>query len=602
MDIFVKIIKIMGKFFQNVFATLVGIFLFIFFIFLIIIGAGISSAFKSKPSISANAVLKLNLNTSIVDYHTKDTNPFVAFNKYFGSDTPAPIGLVQLKTALEAAAKDTKIKGILLEATFPQTGYANIEEVRNQLLAFKKSGKFIISYGEFYEEKGYYLSTTASEMYLNPTGIIDFNGISAEYNFFKGALDKLEIKPVIFKVGTFKSAVEPFLLDKMSEANRLQTHSFLGSINNNVFGNIAAARKITSSQVKMAADSLQGFKANTALQAKLIDKLGYYSDVEKNIAQKLKLEKDKKINFVNFEKYTSTLDETEEADSDDAIAVLSAEGEIVGNGSDEGITSENFIKQLTKLKEDEDVKAIVLRINSPGGSALASDIMWNEIQQTRKTKPVIASFSDYAASGGYYMGMGTDGIVAQPNTITGSIGIFMMLFNAENFLKNKLGITSDTVNTNAHSSFPSVTLTMSDFENRLLQSSVNEGYHNFTSKAAAGRKMPIEKLKAVAEGRVWSGTQAKAIGLVDQLGGLQQAIELAASKAKLKIGKYNVQYAKQKKSFWDKLMDKSEETAEATLIQKTPLLKTVKQIEKSFNQLQKTNGLQARMEYELHLR
>ncbi len=592
----------MGKFFQNVFATLVGIFLFIFFIFLIIIGAGISSAFKNKPSISTNAVLKLNLNTSIVDYHTKDTNPFGAFNKYFGSDTPAPIGLAQLKTTLEAAAKDTKIKGILLEATFPQTGYANIEEARNLLLQFKKSGKFIISYGEFYEEKGYYLSTAANELYLNPTGIIDFNGISAEYNFFKGALDKLEIKPVIFKVGTFKSAVEPFLLDKMSEANRLQTHSFLGSINNTIFDNIASSRKMSLLQVKMAADSLQGFRAKTALTAKLIDKLGYFSDVEKYIAQKIKLEKDKKINFVSLDKYNSTLDEPEEADTDNAIAVLSAEGEIVANGSDEGITSENFVKQLTKLKEDKDVKAIVLRINSPGGSALASDIMWNEIQQTRKIKPVIASFSDYAASGGYYMGMGTDGIVAQPNTITGSIGIFMMLFNAENFLKNKLGITTDTVNTNAHSNFPSVTTTMSNFENQLLQSSVNEGYENFTSKAAAGRKIPIEKLKAIAEGRVWSGTQAKAIGLVDQLGGLQQAIELAASKAKLKAGNYNIEYAKQKKSFWDELMDKSEETAETKLLHKTPLLKTVRFIGKSFNNLQKTNGIQARMEYEIILR
>lgn len=591
----------MLQFFKYVLATIVGIFLF--FIVGLFLLAGIGAAFSGdeKTKISDNSILKLNLNREIKDYVPKDNDPFSSLDKAFGNGSPDPLGLVQLQKALANAKVDPKIKGIYLEAQSPVSGYANLEEVRNALIDFKKSGKFIYAYGEYMLEKGYYVSSVADKIYLNPAGLMDFNGLSADYTFFKGSLDKLEIKPVIFKVGTYKSAVEPFLLDKMSPASREQSASFLGSINNFIFDKIATARGISIDQVKRTADSLTAFEPKGALESKLVTNLGYYTDIEAAMKSKLGLKADEKLKFVNVSGYINSKLPLDEKYNSNKIAVLSSYGEITsGEGSEETIGSDKFVEDLRKLREDKKVKAVVLRINSPGGSAMASDIMWNEIQQTRKAKPVVASYADVAASGGYYMGMGTDAIVAQPTTITGSIGIFMMLFNVENFLKNKLGITSDYVGTNANSDFPALNREMSDFEKNVLQNSTNQGYEEFTSKAAEGRKMPLGKLKSLAEGRVWSGLQAKENGLIDQLGGLQDAIKLAAQKAKLKEGDYAVRYEYSKKKWYESLMDSNDGETDSKIINK--LFGKGAGLVKQYQAFMRMNGLQARLEYNIDLK
>ncbi|MES2796087.1 MAG: signal peptide peptidase SppA [Bacteroidota bacterium] len=592
----------MLQFFKYVLATLVGLILFVFLFFFIIIGIGSNlSSSDTNSFIAENTVLKLNLNRTINDNEPADDSPFKNFESVFNGNQPEAAGLAQIKRALANAKIDPKIKGIYLESTMPMTGYANLEEVREALIDFKKSGKFIIAYGEYFVEKGYYLAAVADKIYLNPAGIMDFNGLSADYTFFKGTLDKLEIKPLIYKVGTFKSAVEPFLLDKMSEANRLQTTSFLGSINNHVFTKIAEARGLSVQQVRQTADSLIAFRAKGALSSKLVTNLGYYTDVEKEIKQEINIKSDDKIKFINISKYLKTKLPIEEKYQKDKIAILSNEGQInSGKGSSEMIGSDTFVEEITKLRNDKNVKAIVLRINSPGGSALASDVMWNEVQQTRKVKPVIASFGDYAASGGYYMGMGADAIVAEPTTITGSIGIFMILFNSEKFLKNKLGVTTDYVGTNANSDFPSVTREPSAFESKILQNSTNEGYETFTSKAAQGRKMSIEKLKSLAEGRVWSGIQAKENGLVDELGGIDKAIKLAAKKAKLKDGHYSVKYTTNKKSAFEELFSMNSDEAEGKFYDK--MLGKYSKLVKKANQFTKMEGLMARMEFDMELK
>ncbi len=591
----------MLQFFKFVFATIIGLILFFVFGFLLLIGIGAAFSSNDKKSIDENTVLKMNLNREIKDNVPNDDSPFKGLENAFGGNKAEAAGIVQIKKAIENAKIDPKIKGIYLEANSPLVGYANLEEIRNALIDFKKSGKFVYSYGEYYIEKGYYLSSVSNKIYLNPAGLIDFNGLSAEYTFFKGTLDKLEIKPVIFKVGDFKSAVEPFLLDKMSEPNRIQSASFLGSINDYVFKNIAEARGITVDQVKQTADSLSAFKPKGALKSHLITDLGYYTDVEDQMKVELKLKSDSKIKFTTISNYLKTELPITEKYNKTKIAILSSEGEIsTGKGSNEIIGSDKFVEELRKLREDKNVKAVVLRINSPGGSSLASDIMWNEVQQTRKVKPVIASFADYAASGGYYMGMGADGIVAQPTTITGSIGIFMMLFNAHDFMKNKLGITTDHVGTNAHSEFPTVTNELSAFEKNILQNSTNEGYETFTTKAANGRHMSIEKLKSIASGRVWSGLQAKENGLVDKIGGLETAIAFAAEKAKLKTGEYQVKYTYNQKSFFEEIMNMNSDEAETKFLAKK--FGKIASLYEKINSFSKMEGLQAKMEYDIELK
>lgn len=558
----------MLQFLKYVFATIVGLFLFtiVGFIILAGIGAAVGSS-SDATSLKDKSVLKLDLNRPIVENASDDENPFKSLGGPF-ADGAEDMGLVQLRDGLKRAAADSHIKGIYLQANYPQAGYSTLEEIRNALIEFKKSGKFIYSYGEMFSEKGYYVTSVADKIYLNPSGGMDFNGISAEVSFFKGALDKLDIKPVIFRVGEYKSAVEPYLRENMSDANKAQYNSLLNSLNDHIFAQIAKSRNIQVADLKKVADELTAYKPQGALTSKLVTNVGYFDEFETALKKEAKVDEDDKIEFVGLSKFLKAESAIPYNDSDNKIAVIVGEGAIVGAKADKGnIGSDDWVAELRKARDDKKVKAIVLRIDSPGGSALASDVMWREVELAKKVKPVIASMGDYAASGGYYMAMAADEIVAQPTTITGSIGIFAQFFNFENFLKNKLGITNDRVNTNAHSDFPTVTREMDEFEKAWFQKSIENGYETFTSKAAKGRKMSIDKLKSLAGGRVWSGIEAKQNGLVDELGGLEDAVKIAAKKAKLKDSDFKTRFYPQPKNFFEELFDKKGDEAEAKILQ-----------------------------------
>ncbi|GAB3259431.1 signal peptide peptidase SppA [Larkinella harenae] len=587
----------MRQFFKYVFATIIGLFVFTFitFLMLLAIGSAFSSASGDEITVKEKSVLKLNLNSPIREIGVE--NPFGGFGPL--KSTGDVIGLIDLKQALANAKLDPNIKGIYLQTEYPQTGWASLEEIRTALLDFKKSKKFVVAYGEVMTEKGYYIASVADNIYLNPAGALEWNGLDAEYTFFKGTFDKLGIKPEIFRVGEFKSAVEPFIRENMSEANKIQTTSFLNSLNDHFLTNVAQSRGLQVPVLKKLADDLSIQTAGDALRAKLVTKVGYYDEVEADMRKSLKIEEKKKIDFISLSKYGNAKKYVEEGNSKNRVAVIVTDGEIVTGKDEDNIASDRVAEQIRKARLDDKVKAIVIRVNSPGGSALASDVMWREVVLANKAKPVIASMSDYAASGGYYLAMGARQIVAEPNTITGSIGIFGMLFNTEGFFKDKLGITYDRVVTNTYSDFPSFTREMSPFEKNVLQQSVNRGYEIFTTKAAQGRKIPVDSLKALASGRVWSGVQAKANGLVDELGGLDKAVQLAAKAANLKEGDYRVRYTPEKKNAVEELIKaftgNEEEQLQAKLGDLAPYVKYLKM-------LKRMEGTQARLPFGLDVK
>ena len=592
----------MRQFLKYLLATLLGLFIFTLlgiFIFAGIIGAASS---KKDTTVAKNSVLKLDLNEPIRERSSE--NPFAAFG---GGSDASVLGLVEIKAALKKAKDDDNIRGVYIDAQQPQAGWATLEEVRNALIDFKKSKKFVYSYAETMTEKAYYIASVSDKIYLNPAGDLEWNGIAAELTFFKGTLDKLGLKPEIFRVGTFKSAVEPFLLDKMSDPNRLQTASFLNSINDHFLAGVSKSRNIPAVTLRRYADSLSIQTPADALRYKLVTNMGYFDELETDIKQVLKADQTKKIEYVGLSKYKSA--EADKSDDDDKvisadrIAVIVASGDInTGTGDENSIGSDKIAGEIRKARMNKSIKAVVLRINSGGGSALASDVMWREVQLTRKVKPIVASFSDYAASGGYFMAMGCNKIVAQPNTITGSIGVFALLFNTQDLFKEKLGVTFDRVLTNPHADFPSGTRALSDFDRKVMQTSVDRIYASFTKKVADGRKLSVDSVKAIAGGRVWTGTQGKAIGLVDQLGGLDDAIKVAAAEAKLKDDGYRVRYYPAQEDSFKKVMkyfrggdDEDNARMQAALGPLAPLVKQVKK-------LQTMQGVQARMPFEMEIR
>ena len=587
----------MWQFFKYTLATLMGLFLFLIISILMILGIGAAmSGGESEFEVKENSILKLDLNRPIVENaSTEDDNPFATIPNPFFESTEK-IGLIQILSALERARIDNNVKGIYLDVSFPMAGYAKLTEIRNALEKFKRSGKFIYAYANSYSEKAYYIASVADEAYLNPSGLLDFNGISVQYMFYKKAFDKLEIEPLVFRVGQYKSAVEPFIRENMSPENKMQTQSFISSINREVFSKISLSKKISANKLNQIADSLLAMNPVHAEKLGMI-KLGYWDQFESLLKSAVKIKAKSDLTFVKLADYLKAKNPIKAVEGTDKIGVLVAEGEIVGSrGGDENIGSEDFVKELRKLRDNKSIKAIVLRIDSPGGSSLASDEMWREIELAKKVKPIVASMSDYAASGGYYMAMGTNTIVAQPTTVTGSIGIFAQWLNIDRFLSNKIGITQDYVNTHANSNFMNSLGELTEFQKSVIQNMVNQGYETFTSKAASGRKMSIEKLKSLAGGRVWTGIQAKEIGLVDELGGLDVAIEIAAKKGKLKPGAYKVVVYPKAKSFLDQLI--SSAMSESSLTQKfaalnMPWAKPILEMER----MKKREGYLALMPY-----
>ncbi len=507
---------------------------------------------ETKTMIEDNSVLHLKLDVPISENEIE--------NPLEGLPIPgaeSPLGLLPFKKVIANAKEDSKIQGIYLDLSIFMGGYGVAKEVRDALIDFKSSGKWIVAYSELYTEQAYYIASAADKVYLNPQGGIEFNGLSVEVSFFKKLFDKLEIKPQIFRVGDFKSAVEPFMLDKMSNENRLQLNELISDLHHTMLEDISKSRNISFEELKQMADKMSVTDTGSALRSGLIDSLFYFDQVQNELRERLGLGKDEDINYIKYGKYKKSFSTYD--DSKNEIAVIVADGEIIPGKAQNGVIgSDSFAEVLRKARNNDQVKAIVLRINSPGGSALASDVIWREVILTTKVKPVIASMSDYAASGGYYLAMGCDTIVAQPTTITGSIGVFSVLFDISSFLDNKIGITFDEVKTGEVGELVTVTRPLTQVERAVWQKKTEEIYNSFTAKAAEGRNMSVEDLRKVASGRVWTGAQAKERGLVDVLGNFEDAVQIAAKKAG--VGQdYRIRYYPKQKTFIQEWLTEAED-------------------------------------------
>lgn len=584
------------SFFKSVLSTITALFIFCILFFVVFIPAmiGVIAALGSEeaPVVEENSVLYINLSGIITERVAEDP-----FAELFPDEGDTQLPLLKTLASIEAAKYDSNIEGIYMEHGYISGGYAALDEIRLALEDFKSSGKFVYSYGEYISEGNYYVASVADEIVLNPIGSLEFNGLNASVTFFKGLFEKLDIEAQIFRVGTYKSAVEPFFRKDMSEANKEQMTSFVNDIYDNILNNISSSRSIELNSLREISDQMLVRKAEDAAEFGLVTKVAYENQVKDMIKTRMDIAQDDKIKFINLRNYMKTVDSDY---SSNKVAVIVADGEIVsGNGDLESVGSEKFMKAIKAARESKRVKAVVIRINSPGGSMVASDVMWNEIMLTKKEKPVIASMSNMAASGGYYMAMPCDTIVAQSMTITGSIGIFGMIPNLGNFLENKLGITNDGVSTGQYSDLYRVSSALNPQEKAIIQTSVERGYETFTSKAAEGRNMTQDDIKAVASGRVWTGSQAKERGLVDILGTYNDAVQLAASKAGISDD-YAVKYYPTLKSKWEEIFSSVLEETE-TRIFHANYGEMAKYID-AIKELEKYQGVQARMPFEVEIK
>jgi len=543
----------MREFFKYVFASMVGFIIasvIIGIVFLIIIFGLIGAAESEKSvDVESNSILKIKLDNSISE--RTPNNPLSGLS-FLGIEGEKTIGLNDILANIKKAKTDSNIKGIFLDESSISAGEATVEEIRNSLIDFKKSGKFIVAYSEIYTQSFYYLASVADKVYINPKGIFIFRGFSSKVTFLKGALDKLGIEAQIIKVGTYKSAVEPFFLTKMSPASKLQVTSYLGALYNHFLTGISKSRNINKDSLTYYADNLKIKFPEDALKYKLVDGLKYKDEILLGLKELAGVDKKDDLKTVDLADYTNSTpagDDDTKKSSKNHIAIVYASGEIAGGeGDDNTIGSENISKALRKVRLDDKVKAVVLRVNSPGGSSLASDVIWREVMLTKKVKPIIVSMGDLAASGGYYIACAADSIYAEPNTITGSIGIFAILPNMEKFFNDKLGVTFDGVKTSKYADLGDVSRPLTPEEKAILQAEVDRGYDEFTKAVAEGRHKTQEEINKIGQGRVWTGQQAIAIGLVDKLGNIDDAIKSAANKAKIKNYKL-VSYPEQKSIF-----------------------------------------------------
>lgn len=521
-------LKFIKSVFKSVFVTIISFFLIV----LIFVVIGISSSSSDKEVVVKDkSILEINLNDKVVDRGSEfdfDFNSILNEENTFGLNT--------ILKSIEKAKYDDRISGIYMNIEMPQTSSATTNEIRNKLQEFKDStDKFIIAYSEVYSQKSYYLSSVADEIYLHPEGAIELKGLSYEGMFFKGALEKLEVEPQIIRHGKFKSAIEPFILDKMSNENRLQVNRFLSSIWNNMKMGISKAKNISEDELNTLAENLSVQSPIDAVDFGLADALLFEDQVSDTIRKKIQIEKDAKINKISLREYSDVSVKTAKKKySKDKIAVIYAQGGISsGEGDNLNIGSVTTSKAIKDAREDKKVKAIVLRVNSPGGSALASETILREMELAKESKPVVVSMGDVAASGGYYISCKADTIVANPTTITGSIGVFGMLPNLEKMMENKLGITTDRVKTNAYSDLGSPFRALTTNEREIIQNQVERIYDTFITNVSEGRNMTKSAVDSIGQGRVWTGEDAKELGLVDVLGGLEDAINIAAEMADL---------------------------------------------------------------------
>lgn len=522
-------LNFLKKLIRSIVTTIVSFFVIILIISIVVVS---SSSDTQVKEIKENTILKIKLNGPITDRGSDEIDIENILNQ-----TDGKIGLNNILSSIEKAKYDDRIKGIYLNIESLSASTASLEEIRNKLKEFKDStDKFIISYGEMYGQSAYYVSSVADEIYLHPQGILELKGLAYQGMFFKNTLEKLEIEAQIIRHGKFKSAVEPFILEKMSESNRIQVSKFLSSLWFDLTKGISKSRNIAQKEINTIAQNLLIQKAEQAIEYKLVDKLLYKDELIDSLKSKLNIEKDKDINLVSINKYKDVVVKSKEKEyTKNKVAVIYASGEINGGeGSNESIGSESLSKTIRKARKDKNIKAIVLRVNSPGGSALASETILREMALAKKEKPIVVSMGDVAASGGYYIACQADTIVASPTTITGSIGVFGVLMNAKEMMNNKLGVNIDTVKTNKHADLGSIFRPLTSVERQIIQNSVENVYDTFISRVSEGRNLTKEYVDSIGQGRVWTGRDALELGLVDVLGGLEQAIEISTKMANLK--------------------------------------------------------------------
>jgi len=537
----------MKSFFKTFFAALLALIIFSLLGFFILIGIAAAFSTDEKVAVAQNSVLVIDASETFLEQSKND--PFSELMNKKNGKQPSLSELIGL---LNYAKKDSSIKGIYIKCAENPNGYAATEEIRKALIDFKKSNKFIVAYAETISQKGYMMANVADQIYTHPQGGMEWSGFNYETMFLKGLIDKLEIEPQIFYAGKFKSATEPFRYTQMSEANKLQTGIWLNSIYTNFIQGAAEMRKLNADSIKAFANEGKVQNAKDALKYKLVDGLIYDDQLKKIISKKLRLVDETKISFVSINNYAESI--ALRGTGSGKIAVIYADGDVVmGKGQNEAIASDDYRALIQKIRNDKSIDAVVLRVNSPGGSALASDIIWREIDLLKKEKPVVVSMGDVAASGGYYIACGADSIFADANTITGSIGVFSVIPNAEKFLKNKLGITFDRVKTGQYADAPSATRALTVIEQKFLQAGVDSVYHTFKSRVAAGRQKSVDYIDSIAQGRVWTGADAIKVGLVDKIGTLNDALASAAKMAKLKG--YSIKSYPESRSFIEEFFE-----------------------------------------------
>ncbi|MGN7723224.1 signal peptide peptidase SppA [Chitinophaga sp. 22620] len=512
------------KFFLASFVALI-VFSILAFFFMLMVFARLASS-GDKVVTGSNAVVVVDLSQGLREQRVEDP-----LRTFLSDDPSQEPGLFDAVRLIRKAATDDNVKGLYLKADGNGNGYASSEEIRRAIVEFRKSKKFVYAYAETLTQNAYYLASAADKVYLHPKGFIDFAGFSITMMYLKGTLEKLEIQPQIFYNGKFKSATEPLRETKMTEANRIQTTAFLGDLYADFLLRISEARKIDTATLHRYANEGLIMEPSDADKYKLVDGLKYNDQVMDEIKRSLGLSGDEKVNFVSLNRYFSANPLYESSGN---VALIYADGDIVsGSNGEDQIASEDYVKVIREVRQDKDIKAIVFRVNSPGGSALASESIWRELSLARKTKPVVVSMGNYAASGGYYISCMADSIFAEPNTLTGSIGVFAIVPNMQGFFNNKLGITFDGVKTGEFADAGNTTRPLTDKEKALFQRSVDTIYATFKQRVVDGRKLSQAVVDSISQGRVWTGVQAQKMGLVDRLGGIQSAVDCAAKMANI---------------------------------------------------------------------
>ena len=584
----------MKDFFKMMFASMLGFFItviILFFVFIAIVLSFISLSSNEEVVIPSKTILHIELNKPILDRSPK--NPI-----FFDLETMSrKTGLDDILKNIKKAKNDNNISGIFLDISSIDAGISTVNEIRNALIDFRKSGKFICSYSEDYSQAAYYLSTASDRIFLNPEGTLLFKGINAEMFFLKGMLDKIDVKVQVVRHGKFKAATEPFFLDKMSPENRQQISALISNTWSEIVGGISKTRNISLESLKQCADSLKIESAEDALKYNFVDQLAYKDEIFTYLKKKTNIPEKEKISFITLDKYTNVPESNLTANKNrDKIAVIYASGNIEGgDGNDNSIGSEGLSKAIRKAREDESVKAIVLRVNSPGGSALASDVIWREVELATRVKPVVASLGDVAASGGYYIVCPATKILADPTTITGSIGVFGLIPNMKGLFNNKLGITFDNAGTNLNSDYIPVTQPLSSYQYGIIQKEIEHTYSTFITHVAEGRHLKKAIVDSIGQGRVWGAKDARRIGLIDDFGGIDKAVETAATLANIKD--YRIINLPEQKDLFGQIFDELMGSSRISYLEKE--LGNDFKYYQYLKQVREMRGIQARLPFEL---